>query len=168
MKLVQTQLKHIFIHNQIIFLVRIEKLSSKKLLVLKKNLLKEKIKLQFVPNKDSKIFFSNFKGNKIFDLFKGEVNFLYSSDLNWFQFYNVCKMNFPEIHLYVLYSSYRFFFLPNLLFRNKNENIFVFLSKFLFNDLLKFVFLINLRLIFLIQKSILSVLGIFHKLKNER
>jgi hypothetical protein len=67
-----------------------------------------------------------------------------------------------------LYSSHRFFFLPNLLFRNKNENIFVFLSKFLFNDLLKFVFLINLRLIFLIQKSILSVLGIFHKLKNER
>ena len=168
MKLVQTQLKHIFTHNQIIFLVRIEKLSSKKLLVLKKNLLKEKIKLQFVSNKDSKIFFSNFKNNKIFGLFKGEVNFLYSSDLDWFKFYNVCKMNFPEIHFYVLYSSHRFFFFPNLLFRNKNENIFVFLSKFLFNDLLKFVFLINRRLIFLIQKSILSVLGIFHKLKNER
>ena len=93
MKLVQTQLKHIFTHNQIIFLVRIEKLSSKKLLVLKKNLLKEKIKLQFVSNKDSKIFFSNFKNNKIFGLFKGEVNFLYSSDLDWFKFYNVCKMD---------------------------------------------------------------------------
>lgn len=165
MKLIQTQLKHIFIDNQTIFFARIEKLNSKELLAIKQKLFRENIKFKFVSNKELKRFFSNFKDKTILNLFKGEIILLFSKNLDWLSFYNVLKSSFFQAHFYCLYTFNRFFFLSNLITRNKDSNILLFLKHRLYNDLLQMIFLINHRTVNLMRKQLTNFLNILEKLR---
>lgn len=168
MKLVQTQLKHIFINNQVIFVVRVDKLNSRESLIIKKSLFKEKINIKFISNKELKHFFENFKNDSFFSLFKGEIAFLFSKNLDWLNLYNLSKSRFPQIHFYCLYLYNRLFFLPNLILKSKNTNILIFLRQRLFNSLLKMIFMANYKIINLIKNQNVYLLNILEKIKNGR
>jgi hypothetical protein len=168
MKLVQTQLKHILTHNQVVFIVRVEKLNSRESLVLKRHLFKEGINIKFISNKNLRYFFENFKNESFFSLLKGEIAFLFSKNLDWFKFYNLSKSRFLQIHFYCLYTYNRLFFLSNLTLRTKNTSLLTFLKQHLFNGLLKTIFMINYNIINLIKNQRSLLLNTLKRIKNVR
>jgi len=167
MKLNQIQLKHIFINSKIILFAQIEKLNSKKLLKIKRQLLKKDIEFRFVSNKNLKLFFSNIEKKKFLNLFKGDIVLFFSKRANWFFFYDMCKSIFNG-NFFCWYILKRFYFSSNLIFRNKNVSIFYFLNSCLFNAFLKLIFFFNQRFISLIEKQFYHFFNVLKKIKDAK
>ncbi len=157
MKLNQMQLKHFFTNNKTIFFIRIDKLNSKKLLFIKKKLFKHEIKFKFFSKEYLNFFFFNFKNHIILNLFKGNVIILSSKSSNWLDCYNKCRSILSETKslFYCTFVYSRFFFLSNLVSRNKNISFYYILKKFFFNFFYKTFFLQTFCLYNLIKKNII-------------
>lgn len=154
MNLTQRKLKYLFDENFVILFGRSEKLNSKELLLVKKNLFEKKINLKFISKNHIKHIFSDLKNQPIFHLFKGEMIILFSENLKLFDFYNRCKSTSLDIHFYCLYIYSRFFPISDIFEKKNNLNILYFLKQILFFNTLKTISLLNYGIVNIIKKKL--------------
>ena len=136
MKLVKKQLKKLFNNDKTLVFVQVKKLDCLKLLEKRNKLLKKKIKLKIISNKTLKQFFSNITSQSFLNFFQGEIIILYSKNLDLTLFCKTIYSTFDNIYHSFLYNENRFFLIPSLFQKIKNENFISllkvsFLGKFL-------------------------------------